>query len=119
MYAEEVGEDLNDKEIETIRKSIRGDCCVLEVILRLALAVNEMVNMTDEDQTPKFVEKMLENGGFNRYDEEDWDENPEIVSDFWHKCLKKLFSDERKTSLWQKMNDWVDEHTNEDGVWVD
>ena len=43
-YAEEVLEDdcVSDKEIETVNKSVRGPVCLFEVILCLAISINEM-----------------------------------------------------------------------------
>ena len=145
LYAEEKGineeGEQDAKKIETIRKSVRGDCCLFEVILHLAMAVNESVNMTDEDATSKYFAMMMDNAGFSLYDEEDWDMHTDIVTKHWTKCMKRILDrtydergkgglfpcrddedrldDRRKTSLWAQMNDWMDQHTNEDGEWVD
>lgn len=133
----------NDKDVEAINKSIRGDCCVFEVIVCLAISLNEMFEDFDAyDGTSHFCNIMMENAGFNRYDEEDWDMRPEEVKAYWEKHLNRILdreygfyggggffplepgkgvevSDRRHISLWQQMNDWVDQHTDEDGEWVD
>lgn len=146
MYAEEVCED--DKKIDTVVKSVRGDCCMFEVILCLAISLNEMFEDLDACDGPSyFFAKLMENAGFDKYDEEDWDMREKDVRAYWEKCINRIlkreysdagngglfpikwiedYNDDRKTytdrrdiSLWQQMNDWVDEHTNEDGEWVD
>jgi len=153
MYAESVlkGDEYNDKNIETVCKSIRGNCCLFEVIFCLADAVNDMFDILEEDVdggTKRFFGIMMDNAGFSTYDEEDWDMHEEEVKAYWEKCidriLKRTYEEdgygglfpvkteiklednlvvpmpvEESVSLWQQMNDWVDEHTNEDGEWVD
>ena len=142
---------LNDKDAETINKSIRGGCCLFEVMLHLADSISEMLG--DEDSS-KFFAILLENCGMDKYDEEDWDMRSEEVKQYWQKCIDRIlkreytnygggglfpvkpfanarsgefsveeydetYSDRRDVPLWQQMNDWVDQHTNEDGEWVD
>ena len=153
MYAESVlkGDEYNDKNVETVCKSIRGNCCLFEVIFCLADAVNDMFDILEEDVdggTKRFFGIMMDNAGFSKYDEEDWDMHEEEVKAYWQKCidriLKRTYEEDSKgglfpvkteieldnnlvvpmpveesVSLWQQMNDWVDEHTNEDGEWVD
>ena len=150
-YADDISEkeNLDDKETETLLKSIRGDCCLFEVIVCLAYSINEMFEDLDAyDGCAHFFNILMENAGFNQYDEEDYDMNPEKVKTYWEVRIKliidreyspdgtggglfplkwvsdyrddrKSYTDRRSISLWHQMNDWVDEHTNEDGEWVD
>ena len=145
-YAEEMCED--EKDIETVIKSIRGDCCLYEVILCLAVSINEMFeDLEAYDGPAHFFKIMMENAELSKFDEEDYDVHPEYVRSYWQKCINRIikrdysdtgkfglfplsnlelwsdntkeFVDRRDVSLWQQMNDWVDLHTNEDGEWVD
>lgn len=150
-YADDIAEkeNLDDKETETLLKSIRGNCCLFEVIVCLAYSINEMFEDLDAyDGCAHFFNILMENAGFNRYDEEDYDMNPEKVKAYWEDRIRivverlydtdgtggglfplkwvsdyrdnrKSYTDRRFISLWHQMNDWVDEHTNEDGEWVD
>ena len=143
-YAEEITEkeDLNDEETETIYKSIRGDCCLFEVIICLAYSLNEMFEDQDAyDGCEHFFGILISNAGLDIYDEEDWDMDENRVRGSWEKHIQTILnreynhygvgglfpmapsdeaiSDRRDVSLWQQMNDWVDQHTNEDGEWVD
>ena len=153
MYAESVlkGDEYNDKNVETVCKSIRGNCCLFEVIFCLADSINDMFDILEEDAengTKRFFGILLENAGFTVYDEEDWDMHEDKVKTYWQECINRIltrsyddtglngglfplewvedyrddrvsYTDQRGVSLWQQMNDWVDEHTNEDGEWVD
>ena len=142
MYTEEIAEKekLDDKETEDLNKSIRGNCCLFEVILCLAVSINEMFeDLSAYDGPAHFVKILMENAGFDRYDEEDWDMREEEVKAYWERCIRRIlertYSDiggggfftlksptdnkMNEISLWQQMNDWVDQHTNEDGEWVD
>lgn len=150
-YADDITEkeNLDDKETETLLKSIRGNCCLFEVIVCLAYSINEMFEDLDAyDGCAHFFNILMENAGFNQYDEEDYDMHTEKVKEYWEHIIEVLvgrkyredgfggglfpldkrslrpnnegpYSDRRKVSLWQQMNDWVDQHTNEDGEWVD
>jgi hypothetical protein len=142
-YAEEIAEqeDLDDKEIDTLHKSIRGNCCLFEVIFCLASALNEMFEDIDAcDGIEYFFQVLLKNARLDKYDEEDLDIHPEIVTKYWEERIRVIlnreytdtgdgglfpigvlesYSDRRRVSLWQQMNDYVDQHTNEDGEWVD
>ena len=150
-YAEDIAEkdELNDKETEALYKSICGDCCLFEVMVCLAYSLNEMFEDLDAyDGCAHFFNLLMENAGFNQYDEEDYDMNPEKVKAYWENRIrivvdrdyktdgsggglfpldfknkvhdpKKVYLDRKFISLWQQMNDWVDEHTNEDGEFVD
>ena len=143
-YAEDIAEqeDLNDKETEEIYKSIRGDVCLFEVILCLAYSLNEMFEDSAAFDGPShFFGVLMHNAGFDIYDDEDYDIRPESVKISWEKRIGIILnreygfygvgglfplapgdepvSDQRSISLWQQMNFWVDQHTNEDGEWVD
>lgn len=150
-YADDIAEkeNLDDKETETLLKSIRGNCCLFEVIVCLAYSINEMFEDLDAyDGCAHFFNILMENAGFNQYDEEDYDMDPEKVKTYWEDRIRivvdrdyktdgtggglfplkwvsdyrddrKSYTDRRSISLWHQMNDWVDEHTNEDGEWVD
>ena len=144
-YAEQIAEEdnLDDKETETMFKSIRGNCCLFEVMVCLADSVNEMFEDLDAyDGCEHFFNIMLKNAGLDRYDEEDWDMHTDRVREYWQKHIGMILereygfygiggffplesregfevTDRRQISLWQQMNDWVDQHTNEDGEWVD
>lgn len=143
-YAEEIAEeeDLNDKETEALYKSIRGDVCLFEVITCLAFSLNEMFEDSSAFDGPShFFGVMMHNAGFDIYDEEDWDMDEKRVRESWEKRIKLILGreynyygvgglfplvpcddpceDQRKVSLWQQMNNWVDQHTDEDGEWVD
>jgi hypothetical protein len=83
----------------------------------------------------------MHNAGLDLFDEEDLDLRPESVRISWEKHIGIILdreygfygggglfplspgddpvTDRRYISLWQQMNDWVDQHTNEDGEWVD
>ena len=143
-YAEEITEkeDLNSEETETVYKSIRGNCCLFEVIICLAYSLNEMFEDVDAyDGCEHFFGILMHNAGMDIYDEEDWDMDEDRVRKSWEKHISAILnreynyygvgglfpmapsddaiSDRRGISLWQQMNDWVDQHTNEDGEWVD
>ena len=154
-YAESVleGDEYNDKNVETVCKSIRGNCCLFEVIFCLADSINDMFDILEEDVedgTKKFFGILLDNAGFSKYDEEDFDMHEAKVKAYWQKCIDRIltrsYEDDGKgglfpikleeidfkmyangvqinkiesISLWQQMNDWTDQHTNEDGEWVD
>lgn len=144
-YSEQMAEkeNLNEKETDLICRSIRGDCCLLEVMVCLAYSLNEMFEDADaNDGCEHFFRIMMANALLDRYDEEDWDMREEEVRAYWQKhidmLMKREYSssggmsffplapvngsevpDRRTISLWQQMNDWVDQHTDEDGEWVD
>ena len=139
-YAEDVCEDSED--CETAYKSIRGSCCLFEVVFCLADSLNEMFEDCDAFDGPAhFFGILMHNAGLDIFDEEDLDMRPESVRIAWEKRIRIILEreydeygngglfpcpkggiqigDQRKKSLWQQMNDWVDQHTNEDGEWVD
>lgn len=146
QYAKDVCED--SKDIETVCKSIRGSCCLFEVILCLAYSLNEMFEDTSAHDGPEhFFGILMRNCGLDRYDEEFYDLYPEKTKEHWERCIKQIlerkydphgfdgglfplecalqpnnqgpYPDRRKVSLWQQLNDWLDQHTDEDGEWVD
>lgn len=132
-YSEECGKkfDLDSKAVETIRKNIRGECCLLEIVVYLAKSINDMVTLSDEDDTPKFARVMLSNAGMM--------DDAGISDAYWKTCAETLMNrmysedgtdgglfpvrgsteDKREQCLWKQMNDWVDAHTNEEGEWID
>ena len=139
---------LDDKDAETVYKSIRGDCCLFEVILCLSFSLNEMFEDLDAYDGPShFFGILMKNCGLDLYDEEDFDTIGEQVKNYWRRCIdriimrsyedsgkgglfplewvedyrddRKTYPDQRLIPLWQQMNNWVDQHTNEDGEWVD
>lgn len=126
-YAEEVLEDdcVSDKEIETVNKSVRGPVCLFEVILCLAISINEMFEDLDAYDGPAhFFAILMKNCGLDLYDEEDFDTRPDDVRGYWDRHIKAVHSAifpgcKATDSLWNQMNSWVDQHTNEDGEWVD
>ena len=128
-YSEEIGKD--DGEIWLIRKSVRGSCCLLEVIVHLAQAIKEMVSTSSEDETCKFVSLMLTNADYIGMVTSVGDV-PDEMRPWWDKCTEMIInrnyqngeyglfgSPSEDKSLWQQMNDYVDAHTDEDGEWVD
>lgn len=129
-YSEEIGKD--DGEIWLIRKSVRGSCCLLEVIVHLAQAIKEMVSTSSEDETCKFVSLMLTNAGYIGMTPP-MDDGSDLARDaWWSVCTSHIInrhyqngeyglfgSPSEDKSLWQQMNDYVDAHTDEDGEWVD
>lgn len=128
-YSEEIG--TNDEEIKLIRKSVRGGCCLLEVIVHLAKAIKEMVSTSSEDETCKFVSLMLTNAGYIGM-VTPAGEVSDMMYPWWNKCTEMIInrnysdgeyglfkSPSEDKSLWQQMNDYVDAHTDEDGEWVD
>lgn len=148
-YAEDILEEdgnADAKKVEEVIKSVRGDCCLFEVIFCLADTLSGMFE-DDEKGTEHFFWVLIRNAGFALYDDEDLDNIGTQVEEYWQRCIKrvlersyddngrgglfplewvedyrddrKTYSDRRFISLWQQMNDWVDQHTNEDGEWVD
>ena len=144
-YAEDICE--SDQNIEVLLKSIRGGCCLFEVIFCLAVSLNEMFEDFDAYDGPEhFFGVLMKNTRMDKYDEEDYDMRPEEVKAYWQRCIDRIlqrtysdvgagglfplkvplndgvsaeYPDRRKVSLWMQMNDWVDQHTDEDGEWVD
>lgn len=137
LYAAETGDGDPGLEEHLVR-SIRGDCSLIEVMLCLAISVTEMYDMPDvmDEFTgaQKIMAMMMANAHLDSFDEEDYDAHPDFVGKYWDSTIDGvllegenkvcLFSSselkrETQQSLWQQMNDWTEEHTNEDGDWVD
>lgn len=128
-YAEDVLEDYEgdhyEKAVETVVKSVRGPVCLFEVMLCLAISINEMFEDLDAADGPAhFFGILMKNCGLDLYDEEDYDTRPETVDTYWKKrieMIRKLIFPgcDVQESLWKQMNFWIDRHTNEDGEWVD
>jgi len=141
-YAETIlsEDEYNDKNVETIFKSIRGDCCLFEIMVCLAVSINEMFEDTAAYDGPShFFGILLRNAGLDIYDDEDWDLHEEKVKAYWESririILERSYEKDGKGGLfslcddlgcirsgiplWKQMNIWVDQHTNEDGEWVD
>lgn len=124
QYAAEVSRSLDEEEL--VRKSVRGDCCLLEVILHLAKKIVEMTSTSSEDETPKIVRMMVRNAKYLAYEDEIHPKNW-MAGCTSHILYRKYEGGEwglfgtpsEDKSLWQQMNDFVDLHTDEDGEWVD
>ena len=141
-YVEDICNE-TDKDAEILYKSIRGNTCLFEVIFCLANSLNDMFEGSDAFDGPShFFGKLMANAGFDLYDDEDLDTIGDQVKEYWQKCINRVlnrtydehctlglfpmkhasgetYSDRRWVSLWQQLNDYVDQHTNEDGEWVD
>lgn len=124
QYAAEYSETIEEEEL--LRKSVRGGCCLLEIILHLAKRIVEMTSTSSTDETPKFVRLMIRNAKYLAYEDEINPKNwmagctSHILYRQYEDGKYGLFgtSSEDK-SLWKQMNDFVDLHTDEDGEWVD
>ena len=120
------------KKIDRVVKSILGPSCVFEVLVSLAKEIDETLNMEEESHVADYFGKLMDNVGFDFYDEEDYDDKPEMVTDYWAKRMNRwldrdylpdgeggLFplemdseglgmgNDQRKRSLWDQMQDWL------------
>lgn len=119
-------------DIDRIKKSILGPACVFEVLVCLARNLDEMLNLEEKKDVGKYFHQLMENGKFDLYDEEDYDFDTEKVKNYWEKhmncILDRTYSadgtgslfpfhgkivdgnipDQRKKSLWDQANDWVD-----------
>ena len=138
-YVDDIAEQedlFDDKTDETLLKSIRGNCCLFEVIVCLACSINEMFEDLDAyDGCAHFCDILLKNCWLIDENQENWEECVSRVIERRYDADGNMglfplkhglkgngegpYSDRRKVSLWQQMNDWVDQHTNEDGEWVD
>ena len=126
QYADEVGADLDPNMKDKLQKSIHGKCCLFELLLSLANHIDAMVNEGEESMAPDFFHIMLENLKLTDFDEEDYDHDPEKCVSVWSNSFlggcnaATLFptKDNKPGTIWQKMNDWVDENTDEDGYFI-
>lgn len=121
-YSQSISED--SKERELIRKSVRGSCCLLEIIVYLAEAVRDLVSISEDDKAAKFVRLMLLNARYyEKSDNSWWDICSNQIIKREYEDLDKIFglflTKDTSKSLWQQMNNWIDSHTNEDGEWID
>ena len=129
-YSEEVGEDLDKTMQDKLQKSVHGRCSLFELILSLANHIDAMVNDGEESLAPSFFSIMLENLGLLVFDEEDFDTDPDKCEEFWkgkvnsYSFRQSVFNRSKynkpseKATLWQQLNDWVDENTDEEGYFV-
>lgn len=128
------------RNVDRVKKSILGPACVFEVFVKLAQELNDMLNMDEENRTSEYFERLMMNVGFNFYDDEDYDSNPERVEKYWKEKLDTVLDriylpdgegglfpldmagkspeeiakmDQRKRSLWEQMNDWVVQEMDE------
>ena len=141
LYSQEVGAShkKTDREIDRIWKSIYGKCCIFEIILSLAKHIDALVNEGEEgSMVPIFVKIMLDNVGWSDKDDEDFDLRKEETERFWNRCSEHFLKHKYKANgsngglfvvtnpdihmnqlgLWKQMNSWLDEHLNEDGIFV-
>lgn len=124
QYAAENSETLDEEEL--LRKSVRGQCCLFEIILHLVRKIIEMTSTSASQDTPMIFKTLIRDAKYLAYEDE-------IRPDKWMAgCTSHILyrqyengkyglfgtSSEDK-SLWQQMNDFVDLHTDEDGEWVD
>lgn len=79
-------EELRHK-IDRVVKSILGPACVFEVLVSLAMELDEMLNLEDKPEPEKYFARLMSNVGFDFYDEEDYDDNPEKVTKYWKKLM--------------------------------
>lgn len=126
------------KYVDILKKSILGPVTVFEVLVCLARDLNDLLNLDQESHVDQYFGQLMENVGFNFYDEEDWDESPEKVKKYWKKLLDRVLDrtylpdgegglfpldvtdsidedgnltipDQRKRTIWSQMNDWADQ----------
>lgn len=132
VYSQEVG--LTRREKDRLWKSIFNECSMLEMLVYLASSMNEMLNESEEDQTPEFFHVLLENGEFLGMDDEDWDFQQEAALRYWKNRIRMitdrtysesgkggLFSlreyseDQRKVPIWYQFNAWLEENSDDEG----
>ena len=127
------------KKIDIIVKSILGPVCVFEVLVSLSQALDGLLNMDEEPHVDQYFSILMSNVGFDFYDDEDHDGNPEKVDQYWKKLMDRwldrtflpdgegsLFpldlkiwrengeSDQRKKPIWEQLNEWVIEQNFDD-----
>lgn len=132
VYSQEVGSTRREKD--RLWKSIFNECSMLEMLVYLASSMNEMLNESEEDQTPEFFHVLLENGEFLRMDDEDWDFQQEAALRYWKNRIRMITDrtysvsgkgglfpltrnseDQRKVPIWYQFNAWLEENSDEDG----
>lgn len=145
-HASDVISEAQWRDIDRMKKSIIGDACVFEVLVHLAIEMDNLMNMNSESQIKQYFAKLMENAGFDLYDEEDWDGAPDKVDAYWKQVLDRVLDrtylpdgegslfpldvtsekvasgeiDQRTRPLWEQLNDWVDQEMEiDDGLWDD
>ena len=135
VYSQEVGSTRREKD--RLWKSIFNECSMLEMLVYLASSMNEMLNESEEDQTPEFFHVLLENGEFLGMDDEDWDFQHEAALRYWKNRirmitdrtysedgkgglfpLREYSEDQRKVPIWYQFNAWLEENSDEDGQFL-
>lgn len=137
VYAKDVGSESgkNERDIDRIWKSIHGKCSVLEVLVKLAFQLDGMVNEEEKgSMVPYFMEEFLKNLEILKLK---FGENPkknEAISEEIQRKIdrfldrnynkngtggglfpvKNCANDHRKLAIWKQMNEWLDEHLDED-----
>ena len=125
-------------DIDRLKKSVIGPSCVFEVLICLARELDSMLNMEPESQIKKYFSVLMNNAGFDFYDEEDWDSDSEKVEKYWKKVLDRVLDrtysadgkgglfplkeanaqdsgeyisgqNQLQRSLWEQMQYWADE----------
>ena len=126
-YAETVGDGLDERQRDRIRKSIHGKACCYEVILSLAEDINEMVNEETESKTAEFFGILLGNLGLKTGVSAEktaeilakWlDREDEITLFPVTVSVTVLKSVTEKVSQWMQMNRWLEVHSDENGHFV-
>lgn len=124
QYSAEYSESIEEEDL--LRKSVRGSCSLLEVILHLARRIVEMTSTSVKDDTHKIVKMLLRNAKYLCYEDEihpnKWFAGctSHILYRQYENGKYGLFgTPSEDKSLWKQMNDFVDLHTDEDGEWVD
>jgi len=142
IYSDEVGlsEGKSVREIDRIWKSIGGKCSVFELLLKLAMQLDSLVNEEEEgSRISYFMEVFMRNLGLdfsvscvadneNREDrEEDFREKIDRFIERKYGRdgsggglfpLKKTSKDQRKEPIWNQMNEWLNEHLDEDCCFI-
>lgn len=120
------------KNIDLIVKNLLGPPSLFEVLVSLARDMDGMLNLESKPQVPVYFARLMSNAGFDHYDDEDYDHRPEKVMGYWKKLIDRILdrtysedgkgglfplkhpkSDQRKRSLWNQLNDWVDQEMDE------
>lgn len=76
-------------KIDRVVKSILGPTCVFEVLVSVSMELDELLNLEDKPEPDKYFARLMGNVGFDFYDDEDYDHNPEKVMKYWKKLMDK------------------------------
>ena len=144
-YAEEAGKSAgkSDRDIDRIWKSIYGKASVLEVIFSLCEHLDAMVNEDEPGcMVGLFFRSLISNLGLDDFDDEDFDHREKEVKSVWEGRIKLFLNreyfesgccgglfplqnwhketdkDQRKISLWDQMGTWLNEHLDDEGLFV-